>query len=96
MEELGFNATYWPNPPVYSGVPILDSVGLGHKHTITTDATFQVAFDNGGAPNPSIELVSPTNGGGLPSQIQVDKDLTITGFNNPSALPIARPKHLLV
>ena len=93
--RIGFNATYWPNPPVYSGVPILDSIGLGHKHTITTDATFQVAFDNGGTPNPSIELVSPTNGGGLPNQIQVDKDLTITGFNNPSTDPAVDPSTCL-
>lgn len=93
--RIGFAATYWPAVPTYSAA-VVDSIGLGHKHTINTDATFQVAFDNGGAPNPSINLVSPTNGNGLPSQIQLDKDLTITGFNGPSGDPLLDPSTCLL
>ena len=74
--KIGYSNVFWPNPPVFLG-SILGSVGLGFRHFIDSDYTFQVAFNG----NPHINLVSQENGLGLSSSMLLDGNLQISGFN---------------
>ena len=74
--KIGYSNSFYPNPPVATPA-INGSIGLGVRHYITTDYTLQAMFNG----SPDINLVSQQNLLGSPSNILLDGDLQISGFN---------------
>jgi len=75
--KIGYQNIFFNTAPVPAAAPINGSIGLGVRHYITTDYTLQAMFNG----SPDINLVSQQNLLGSPSNILLDGDLQISGFN---------------